>query len=224
LRAGCKLQSFASHAVETTIEEKHARVQLALKTHHIGPVGASLANRLPMLERLLSRGQIKVADLLAKFDQARHLRNAPALLGIDAHPTLQGVAKSKPSKLLAPLVNVVYRCDLASMFEDTRSAGRQHLTSKRKAAVVAARILKETMDPIGRDGIEGQLLKDHMVKVGTPQTMRTPPRSMLRPTSLDSKRARRETKRARLSQRMMTSFPWMRQSLMVTTARQFLMW
>lgn len=44
--------------VETTIEEKHARVSLAKRRHHIGPVRVSLSNRLPLLERWILRGQV----------------------------------------------------------------------------------------------------------------------------------------------------------------------
>ena len=44
--------------VETTIEEKHARVALARRRHHIGPTRVSLSNRMPLLQRWLRKGQV----------------------------------------------------------------------------------------------------------------------------------------------------------------------
>eukprot|EP00972_Heterocapsa_arctica_P037835 5569566-Heterocapsa_arctica.AAC.1 len=52
-------------AVETTIEEKHARVSMAKRCHHVGPVRISLANRLPMLERALRSGSLCPKRLLS---------------------------------------------------------------------------------------------------------------------------------------------------------------
>jgi hypothetical protein len=78
-------------AVETTIEEKHARVAIARKAHHLGPVRASMANRLPMLERLLRRGHINIRELLECFEQARSLHSVPGLLGLELHPRLLGI-------------------------------------------------------------------------------------------------------------------------------------
>ena len=43
--------------VGTIIEEKHARVTFARKRHHLGPVGISLANTFPRMERLWSSEQ-----------------------------------------------------------------------------------------------------------------------------------------------------------------------
>ena len=45
-------------AVETSIEEKHARATMAKARHHIGPVRFCLSNRLSMLETWLQRGMV----------------------------------------------------------------------------------------------------------------------------------------------------------------------
>ena len=73
-------------AVETTIEEKHARTTLARKRHHIGPVRLSLANRLPLLGRWLQKKHVSPEDLLRKFSEARSLKRAATLLGLRDHP------------------------------------------------------------------------------------------------------------------------------------------
>ena len=96
--------------VETTIEEKHARVSLAKSRHHIGPVRVSLANRLPLLERWLKRGQVSAAKLLECFNQARSLKAVPALLNIDDHPSLGATAVSKrPAQLRPPRYDCSWR-------------------------------------------------------------------------------------------------------------------
>ena len=46
--------------VETTIEEKHARVSLSRRRHYIGPVRVSLSNRFPLFERHLNQGVINI--------------------------------------------------------------------------------------------------------------------------------------------------------------------
>ena len=75
--------------VETTIEEKHARVALSKKRHHIGPVRISLSNRLPLLERWLLRRHVSGEKLLEKFAISRSLKQVPHLLGVEDHPALE---------------------------------------------------------------------------------------------------------------------------------------
>jgi hypothetical protein len=65
--------------VETSIEGKHAKTSLAKKSHHIGPVRLSLANRLPFLDRSLRAGHIDPHQLLAKFHEARTIGNAAGI-------------------------------------------------------------------------------------------------------------------------------------------------
>ena len=99
--------------VETTIEEKHARVAINKKRHHLGPVRISLANRLPLLDRWLRRGHVTATNLLDKFSAARSLKKVAGMLRVDDHPGLQGV--SHPSSLRRVLAKVIYHCDPRDM-------------------------------------------------------------------------------------------------------------
>ena len=71
--------------VETTIEEKHARTTLENKRHPVGPVRISLANRLPWLERQLSKHPEKISEFLSCFEKVRNLEKMAVSFGIDQH-------------------------------------------------------------------------------------------------------------------------------------------
>ena len=110
--------------VETTIEEKHSRVAIALKAHHIGPVRVSLSNRLPLLERLMRRNQVAAISLLEHFTKARQTSQVPALLGIDMHPGLMksaGRSRRAANLLLPKVIKVVYRCAPPSIYRNIRN-------------------------------------------------------------------------------------------------------
>jgi hypothetical protein len=187
-------------AVETTIEEKHARVQRQLRAHHHGPLAHLWRIGCLCWERLLARGHIKTPELLAKFEQARHLQRLPALLGIDTHPTMQPLVKAKPSQMLRPMVNVFYRCDLASMFEDMQDAGRKHKASKRKSDIMEAKAVKKSKDPLNTISVMRHFMKEHFVKVARPQQIYTLPRNMFRPVSICNTLARPQTKSLKMEQ------------------------
>ena len=76
--------------VETTIEEKHARVALSKRSRRLGPVRISLSNRLPLMERWIRKNTISATDLLERFNRTRSLKTVPALLGLQDHPALEG--------------------------------------------------------------------------------------------------------------------------------------
>ena len=78
--------------VETTIEEKHARVALSKRSRRLGPVRISLANRLPLMERWIRKETVSATDLLDRFNRSRSLKTVPALLGLQDHPALEGSA------------------------------------------------------------------------------------------------------------------------------------
>jgi hypothetical protein len=104
--------------VETTIEEKHARVSLEEKRHHIGPARVSLANRLPFLGRCLLREPEMITDFLDDFDAARKLSSVPAKLNLEGHPLITPWATMKnaphPWHRAGVLTQVFYHCDMAS--------------------------------------------------------------------------------------------------------------
>jgi hypothetical protein len=124
--------------VETTIEAKHAQIALKLKTHLVGPVRISLANRTPMLERRLALDPSFFEPLIKSFSSARVLSSVPIVLGLSEHPDIvacRGLRKkAHPSKLKVVLSRVLYRCDLANAFFSLRKQIRadKHLKDKRK--------------------------------------------------------------------------------------------
>lgn len=121
-------------AVESSIEGKHSRVALEQRNRHIGGMRISLANRLPMLERWLRIGHVTCRDLLECFVQARSLRRASVLLGIDQHPILsdERLEHSVFSTVGAAMSKVIYHCDLESMFRPKASVAAEHSKKKRE--------------------------------------------------------------------------------------------
>ena len=152
--------------VETTIEEKHARVALQKKAHHLGPVRASLANRMPWMERLLMRGHLTVQELIDAIDEMRSLCDVPAKLGLSTHPAMLAHQGAKPSQLLKPLVKVVYRCEVASAYQDVSDVGKLNL--KRKAAQYSLnkKLCKEAESvKLSADVVTRRAMKDHFLDV-----------------------------------------------------------
>lgn len=149
--------------VETTIESKHAMVTRAgRRMARKGPVIVSLANRMPLLERMLQadaevEGQPLFHLLLEKFGEARSFVNVPALLGISKAPALAEVmsqCSSRRSSMLGkPLTAVIYRADLLSKYIDLshlKSANTKHKGDEAKRffkaeqdAVAASSVVSE---------------------------------------------------------------------------------
>lgn len=153
--------------VETTIEAKHARVAVAKRAHHIGPVRVSLANRLGMFDRSVRKGQIDCAELLRLFAQARSLQRVPGLLGLDGHPDLQ-FGNARPASLRVALAKVVYHCDMVNMFKNSGAEARANQAGKRRAAVAEAKLLAvgrprkaRDFDTVVRHAMQSHLLCMH---------------------------------------------------------------
>ena len=127
--------------METTVEEKHARVSVGRKSHNNAAVRVSLANRLPMLERQLSAEKLDPLRLLQCFQEARSLKNCPALLGIEGHPGLANLKGIKPAKLRRPLCDVIYRCDLEGLYRSTKDASKYNDDSKKKRKKMDAALM-----------------------------------------------------------------------------------
>ena len=137
-----------ANMVETTIEEKHSRVTTARRGGFIGPVRISLANRLPMFERWIRRGTLKLPLFLKAFEQTREIVRAPFLFGIETHPLLKGGfrrGKRKSSWSVRNALNkIIYRCDIDSMFQDTRDAAVRDAKKKAAQARKNARFMAQT--------------------------------------------------------------------------------
>ena len=107
-------------AAETIIEAKHVRGSLARKAHYLGPVRVSLANRLPLLEKWLLKGQARIADIVDCFGQSRDMQHAAARLGLRRHPSL---LDSGEKEFRTKLAMVLYNCSLSSMYRSFLAAG-----------------------------------------------------------------------------------------------------
>ena len=106
---------------ETTIEEKHGQVTLDLKTHHIGPTRVSLANRLPMMERMLSTFPDQLPHLVECLEKTRAIAEVPQLWEFTAHPMLKHVNTHRGPSSWVPLVkSIIYHCDLDTGYRSLR--------------------------------------------------------------------------------------------------------
>ena len=109
--------------VETTMEEKHGKVSLALKGHSIGPVRVSLSNRWPWLLRQRRRKHLDATALLDAFEKTTQLKQVPVLLGLDSHPRLVD-ANLKPSASKPILAELLYNCDVPGLYKSQRKAAK----------------------------------------------------------------------------------------------------
>eukprot|EP00969_Alexandrium_andersonii_P264536 11692175-Alexandrium_andersonii.AAC.1 len=103
---------------ETRIEEKHARVSLESKRHHVGPCRVSMSNRLLQMNTMLAKQPQLLTKLVEKFSEARALGKLASLLGLEGHPrllALQG-SRRKTHVFRATLTEVIYQCDIEARF------------------------------------------------------------------------------------------------------------
>lgn len=124
---------FAS-PVETKIEQPHAQVSKASKTHFVGPVRVSLSNRLGQLERWLRGGHFSVEELLAEFGRTRRLRDMIDMFGVRAHPAIEKIRSERGrfsvQKLREALVSIIYNVDVDSSFRSMKQAANRHRREK----------------------------------------------------------------------------------------------
>ena len=186
--------------METTIEEQHAKVTLAKRVHHIGPVRISLANRLPLLGRWTQRGEIDGNTLLNAFSRCRSLKSVPAMLGLDEHPAL---VEGKPWSMRVSLARVLYHCDLESMFESHELQKKHDAKRKRQALAEEARLLKAagrgkqdlTYSRVLKGAMEDHFAKQHG---NTNHVFYAAPRACVTVTQLEEVLQEPPSKRARL--------------------------
>ena len=87
-------------AAETTIEEKHSRTAQELKRHHIGPVRASVSNRMPLFERTICRRPEVIEDVVKCMDQTRQFNSCLALFNFEGHPAESAAKTSYSTNVL----------------------------------------------------------------------------------------------------------------------------
>ena len=151
---------------ESTIESKHAKVSLAEKSHPIGPTRVSLANRLPLLERLLLRGHADVQTVIRHFARARKLSAIPALLGFEKHPALRGVKKA--SALRPVLAHIIYGTGLEDAFRSVAAVSKEHRRAQVDEAIREEKLLrgeKRTKKGCGFDDVLLRSMHDHFSKI-----------------------------------------------------------
>ena len=164
--------------VETTIEEKHARVSQGWRQHYISPVRVSLCNRMPMLERLILKEQIQVPELLEAFTSVRQLRLVPGLLNVETHHLLLDRSNLSSQYLRNIIMSIVYQTNLESMFHSTATAKRHHKRRKDQLDRAAAKLVGAPKLPVF-DKMMRDLMQGHLMKTSKPGLTYSAPRSIL---------------------------------------------
>ena len=150
---------------ETTIEAKHGRVSLENRMKKLGPVRVSLANRLPMLEKWLTRGVFSLEDLLNKFEEARQLKATIHTLGIAQHPSMSNSSGMKSSHMRNRVGKMLYRCDLDNMMFSLKKPMRLHKQKQAAKRVKAARLCVSNKEVDTSTCLLQTLMRDHFAVV-----------------------------------------------------------
>ena len=150
-----------------------------------------MANRMPLLGRLLARGHVNVLRLLEVFTQARMLAKVPGLLCIESHDLLLDCTSSAQRR--KALCSVIYQSDVKSLFStSTEAAKRHHQKAKYKHGREIAKVLGDRGRP-GCQGQPGQLAYEpvlmrammvHIVKLHQPGSTYSAPKSACEARSL----------------------------------------
>jgi hypothetical protein len=153
--------------IETTIEGKHAKVSLETQAG-IGPVRVSLANRLPLLESRIQHDPSVAEKLAQQFIAMRHLKRIPALFSFHDHPHLLAQVPAQrfrsASSYVKPSTEIIYRCDLHSLFQSLRPEHKQHLRAQASHIRVQDRLHKEHdgfHKALSYETLQGVLMLDH---------------------------------------------------------------
>ena len=188
--------------VETTIEEKHAKVTAARRRHCIGPVRVSLANRLPMLERWIHRGHMTADELLACFDRMRSLNSIVKEFSFELSPELaqrkSGAVQLSSRSLRDPhtvCTSIFYGCSIESMYRSLRGAA----DSDRKAKDKQRRREAAAPEPVCWASVNGRALIDHFAEVLDSNSFYSCPAHALSLETLGNILEQPASKRARLN-------------------------
>ena len=128
---------------ETTTEEKQKNIYLINRRSAVGPVRVSLANRLPKLERGLTKGTISGPMLVEAFEKARSLKKVPDMLGLQHSDTLKGAGGMRPGELRPLLGKTLYCCDVSGLHLSQEAAAKHNARVKGKAERRAAKLTKK---------------------------------------------------------------------------------
>ena len=187
--------------VEASIESKHARVTQALRIRHIGPTRVSLSNRLLLLERWLSRGQLSVDALLDRFQQARSLVKIVNMLGFDRHPDVLAKGgfriRGGPAKLHPILASIFYNCTLENMY---RALAAQSKRDKQRKDKVRHR--EETLLggkwPLTWANVQARAMHEHLATTMNDKHIYSCPAQNMQVQTLDGFMNEPATKRGRV--------------------------
>ena len=118
--------------IETTIEEKHARATFEAARHTIGPVRLSLANRLPLLERSLTRQPELLTQFLQSLERTRQFYKMPSHFGFASHPIFAEQQSPSTWKLTQHIASILYHCDIEAQTRTLQPAMAVHVKDNRK--------------------------------------------------------------------------------------------
>ena len=187
---------------ETTIEEKHARVSLDSKKHHIGAVRVSLANRLRMLERLLDIGCIDIKDLLLNFGKLRNLVDVARHFGFDGNPGIEALiqlsANTNRNEMRKAVKNTVYRCDLDHLYHKMKAQAQVNAKATRRQEYAASKYLK-VQSARDEDSMHRAAMLRHFRETSDPASVYSSHRSLVCVESLGDVLGEPATKRMRMT-------------------------
>lgn len=131
--------------VESSIEAKHSKVKLS-SAWKIGPVRISLANRLALIEQMISKDVQGIQLFCSYFEKARNIIRIPQLLGFERHPSLMncgraggGVGKHWTS-MISRIVSIIYRVNIDDVYASYKVESDDHTRKKRAHEAKEVRI------------------------------------------------------------------------------------
>ena len=189
--------------VETTIEEKYARVANTKRARHLGPVAVSLANRFPMVISQVRAGQFDMVKFLHLFGLARKIMDTPYLLQLENHPEL-GRVKQTPSSIVPIMSRIIYNCDITSMYHSKKEAAVAAKKATDKEVRRVANLIKATQPSVvSRASVLSHAMLDHLCKVACADSICSLPRSLVGFKSIEETLADPETKKRRTEAKVM---------------------
>ena len=131
---------------ETTIEQKHAMVSMAVAHANLKEVRISLCNRLPMLEMLIARGIVQLKEVLENFHSSRDLVRSAFCLQLEGHDEVDhAISRARcPRHVFRRLLKcVIYRTDIAHLHHKLKHKVGEHNSKSRSSVANAKRLLPE---------------------------------------------------------------------------------
>ena len=166
--------------VETTIEAKHSRATLTKGLSKVGPVGLSLSNRAPMLERWLRTEACNLEEVLHHFNITCSMKGAVRAANLETHPAFQKKKETESADRThltramhrdhrQLMLRLLYQCDIDTMYTDMRKAKHVIKEAQRaKGRLAGTLMLKRTCKkPMPQDlhGVKALTLMEHFLTV-----------------------------------------------------------